>query len=89
MAEFRESPDAFIGLYDAMTTIIGVLLALGIQPSVFAEPFESQRDAHRVAGRGDAAGLLDALRDFVIDPELQRQRQMIQLIHKAPPAGRA
>jgi hypothetical protein len=83
MSDFNESPDIAIGLHDALTTIIGVLLALGIQPSVFEELFRSQRD------RPDAAGVLESLRQFVIDPELQRRRQMIQLIHKEPPAGRA
>ena len=78
-----------VGLLDAITTIIEILLALGIEPAVFAEPLKAQRDGQRAAGRPDAAGVLDYLRDYVIDPELQQRRQKIQLAHRAPPAGTA
>ena len=83
------TPDVLIGIVDALTTIIEVLLALGIDPSVFAEPLAAQRAGHLAAGRPDAAAVLSHLRDYVTDPELQQRRQKIQLAHRAPPAGRA
>jgi hypothetical protein len=57
--------DAEIGLLDAMTTIMEILLALGIEPSVLEVPLRFQRDGQRAAGRVDAAVVLDILLDYV------------------------
>ena len=64
-------------------------MAMGVPSSVFSESLQFQRDAHRAAGRVNAAVVLGALVDYVNDPEKQRRRQMIQLTHKEPPKGTA
>jgi hypothetical protein len=79
--------DAEVGLVDAITTIIEILLAMGVPPSVFSEALQFQRDAHRAAGRVNAAVVIGALIDCVNDPEKQRRRRMIQLTRMEPPKG--
>ena len=48
-----------------------------------------QRDAHRVAGRANAAALLDYFLDFVTDPDRQRHRQTVELLRSESPKGMA
>ncbi len=85
----EELTDRDIGIIDAIKTVMEVLLALGVPASVLAEPLEFQRNAHRSAGRTNAAVVLDILRDFVLDPERERKRQVVRLLQKEPPAGSA
>lgn len=81
--------DALVGVIDAMTTIVEVLLALGVSASVFEEPFRHQRDAHRAAGRLNASAVLDTFVDFVTDQGRQRKRQEIQTVFRSEPKGNA
>ena len=89
MTDLRGPTDVEIGLMDAITTIMDILLALGIQPSVLQVPLQFQRDAHRAAGRQNAAVLLDVFVDFVTDPERQRHRENLELLRSESPKGRA
>ena len=88
--QIDEGPsDAEVGLIDAISTILEILLAMGIPSSVLSESLQIQRDAHRAAGRVNAAVVLGALIDSVNDPEKQRRRQIIQLTQMEPPQGTA
>jgi hypothetical protein len=89
MADLRGPTDVEIGLMDAITTVMDVLLALGIQPSVLQVPLEFQRNAHRAAGRPNAAALLDVFVGFVTDPERQRHRETVELLRRESPKGTA
>jgi hypothetical protein len=81
--------DTEIGLADALTTLTEVFLALGVPPETLAQPLEFQRNAHRAAGRANAAVVLDSIIDYVRDPERQRRRQILELFQKEPPKGSA
>jgi hypothetical protein len=50
--------DSDIGMVDALSTIMEVFVALGIEPSVLSGPLEFQRDAQLAAGRTNAALVL-------------------------------
>jgi hypothetical protein len=81
--------DAEIGLLDALTTVMEIFLALGIEPEYLATPLRAQRDGQRAAGRPSAAAVLDILLDYVSDPELARWRRNLRLIQQEPPKGTA
>jgi hypothetical protein len=89
MADLRGPTDVEIGLMDAITTIMDILLALGIQPAVLQVPLQFQRDAQRAAGRPNAAALLDFFVDFVTDPERQQHRERLELLRSGSPKGTA
>jgi hypothetical protein len=81
--------DSDIGMVDALSTIMEVFVALGIEPSVLSGPLEFQRDAQLAAGRTNAALVLDLLIDGVRDPERARRRQVLRLFRQEPPKGSA
>ncbi|MFZ0375015.1 MAG: hypothetical protein WAL39_17090 [Xanthobacteraceae bacterium] len=89
MADLRGPTDVEIGLMDAITTIMDILLALGIRQSVLQVPLQFQRDAQRAAGRPNAAALLDYFVEFVIDPERQQHRETVELLRRESPKGTA
>lgn len=81
--------DTEIGLLSAITTLLEVLLALGVDPVSLSRPLEFQRDAHRAAGRPNAAAILDTLADYAKDHDVQKRREVQRLLLKAQTPGNA
>jgi hypothetical protein len=78
-----------VGLVDAITTLIEVFCASGVDPEVIARAFEAQRDGHLQKGQVDAAAVLALLVDFARDPERRQQRGFLRRIERESPAGTA
>jgi len=81
--------DTEIGFLDALTTVMEIFLALGIEPEYLATPLRFQRDGQRAAGRPEAAAVLDILLDYVSDPDLAKRRQTLRIFQQEPPKGTA
>lgn len=81
--------DTEIGFMDALTTVMEIFLALGIEPEYLAAPLRFQRDGQRAAGRPEAAAVLDTLADFVSDPARAQHRQTRRILRQEPPKGTA
>jgi hypothetical protein len=77
------------GILDAITTLIEVFCASGVDPEVIAQAFEAQRDGHLQKGQMDSAVVLGLLVEFARDPERRQQRGFLRRIEREPPAGTA
>ena len=81
--------DAEIGIIDMIKSVTELLLIIGVPPPALAESLELHRDAHRAAGRVDAALVVDMVRDYVTDPARAVRRQALRQFRQEPAKGSA
>ncbi len=82
--------DSEIALMDAIKTIAEIIMTAGIaKPAIFDRMFAAQRDGYLAKQMPNAAGVVETLRLFCVDPSREAHRQQLNQILGSPPQGEA